>query len=119
MGRPGDRPDDGCHALPSACLCWGKGAACPGPWSHLHVFRVVLQTADEFAHWLALIAHFVHRSEQGEPREKEPRLHSLLTVHPQHLRPPCPDSVLAHHFPSLPLWEFSQPPVLSCYRTGI
>lgn len=64
VGTPGDRPDAGCHSLCS--LRWGKGAAGSGPRPHSHVFWVVLQAADEFAHWLALIAHFIHRSEQGK-----------------------------------------------------
>lgn len=103
-----------------ACLPWGKGAACPGLWPNSHVFWVVLQAADELTHWLALIAHFVHRSEQGKPRETKnlsssayPR--STLNTHAH----PRPDSRLTHHFPSLPLLEFNQKPALSCYPPGL
>lgn len=95
----------------SACLPWGKGAVCLGLWPNSHVLWVVLQAADELTHWLALIAHFVHRGEQGKPRERRslsscPYPRSTLNTH-AHLGP---DSRLTHHFPR---------PALSCYPPGL
>jgi hypothetical protein len=41
---------------------------------------MILQAADEFTHWLALIAYLVHSCEQREPRMRR-RL--SLASHPQ------------------------------------